>query len=110
MPKARVLFDSHGYHDGEQTRHAFKDEIIDVPADELERGLELGSLEKVAGAKAEEPAKGKAAGGSRRPRGRGRQSKPAEPTEAPPAGAVDPDAPTTPAGAPAGDGKSDQDA
>lgn len=94
MPKARVLFDSHGYHDGEQTRHANKDEIIDVTAAELERGIELGSLEKVSDAAAKKAAK-EADEGTPDPKV---------------AGSTDPAEPTTPAGDPVGDGKHDQDA
>lgn len=87
MPHARVLFDSHGYRDGDATRHAAKGDVIEVSADELERGIALGSLEKATAKDASDAEKAK------------KTEVVAEPGE-----------PTTPSGAPAGDGKHDVDA
>lgn len=92
MPHARVLFDSHGYRDGDTTRYASKGEVIEVSDEELKRGEALGSLEKVSAAEAKKAAKA------------------GEPSEDDPK-AVDgehPDELKTPALDPAGDGKVDQ--
>lgn len=138
MPKARVLFDSHGYHDGDQTRHANKGEVIDVSADELKRGLDLGSLEKADGKAAKEPTTEKAVVDMTVPelkafakknelavdpklrkrdalvtaidKALSAKAKGDAADDPKAAGATDPDEPTTPAGDPVGDGKTDQDA
>lgn len=84
MPFARILFDVASYRaEAGHMDSAVKGEVVEMPASEVDRLVELGAAEKATA----------------------KDAKAAAAPEAP-----EPGEPVTPAQAPAGDGKTDQDA